>query len=296
MQSFHTLPIIDSHIELRDGRTLSYAEYGDPNGKPILAFHGLPGSRLSWGLLPDCPIDSGVRLIGLDRPGYGGSAPNPGRTLQSWAEDVRAFVDQKELESFCVLGVSGGGPGALACAAMMPERLKMVGVVSGAAPTNAPGVMVGLSRVNRFFFKLAWYLPGLSTFNISLVARVVRRFPNKYIDSMKRKLHQADLQVLDRQGVREMLIEDFSEALQQGAQGMIDDMRANHGEPWGFELDSISCHTKIWACEFDRSVSPAMGRYLAENIPGSELVEVRNAGHLWVLTHLKEVTNELAQN
>jgi len=293
MPDFFTRPLKDSSVTLSDGRVLAYAEYGDPDGEPVLLFHGLPGSRMSWGLLPDCPFPPGVRAIAPDRPGYGGSDPDPGRSHLSWADDVASLANLLELRRFSVLGVSGGCPGALACAALMPEQLKVVGVVSGAAPTNAPGVMAGLSGVNRFFFKLAWYAPWLSTLNIRLVAAMIRRDPQRYINTMKKKLHSVDKEILDRPEVERMLIDDFTEALTQGPAGMVDDMNANHGKSWGFALDAIKCHVSFWYGGLDRSVSPAMGRYLAAAVSDSELIEVPNAGHLWPLIHMQDIISRL---
>ncbi len=86
-------PRIDTVIELSDKRRLAFAEYGDPDGAPVFLFHGLPGSRLSWGLLPDNPFPSGMRIIAPDRPGYGKSDPKPGRTQLDWANDVAELAD-----------------------------------------------------------------------------------------------------------------------------------------------------------------------------------------------------------
>lgn len=282
-------PRIDSSVPLPDGRCLAYAEYADADGAPVILFHGLPGSRLSWGMLPGNPFPPGLRIIAPDRPGYGLSDPKPGRTLLEWADDVKALADALELERFAVVGVSGGGPGALACAFKMPERLTSVGVVSGAAPTDAPGVFRGMSRTNRFFMKLAWRLPWLSDLNIRLLASVVRRNPLRYIDTMKVKVHDVDKSVLALPGIRNMLAADFAEALRAGAEGMVDDMAANHGRPWGFSLEEIETSVLLWSCELDRSVPPAMGEYLAQMIPGCEATVVSGAGHLWILVHLREV-------
>lgn len=102
---------VDSAIPLSDGRRLAYAEYGAANGIPVFLFHGLPGSRLSWGLLPNNPFPKGLRLIAPDRPGYGGSDPKPGRSLLDWVDDVVELADALAIDRFAVLGVSGGGPG-----------------------------------------------------------------------------------------------------------------------------------------------------------------------------------------
>jgi pimeloyl-ACP methyl ester carboxylesterase len=261
-----------------------------------MLFHGLPGSRLAWGLLPGDPFPPGLRIIAPDRPGYGNSDPKPGRTLLDWADDVIALADRLGLGRFSIVGVSGGGPGALACACKIPRRLVRVGVVAGAAPTNAPGVFTGMSGVNRFFMRLAWRAPWLSRLNTRLLASVIRRNPGRYIDAVQRKVHIVDRAILARPGIRDLLVRDFAEALREGGQGMSDDMAANHGRPWGFALDRIETKVLFWYCALDRSVPPAMGRYLGRAVPGSEFHLVRDAGHLWILLHLGEVLCRLMRS
>ena len=289
-----TRPRKDSVVQLPDQRRLAYAEYGESKGIPVFLFHGLPGSRLSWGLLPDDPFPSGLRIVAPDRPGYGRSDPKPGRTLLDWAEDITVLADALAIEKFAVLGVSGGGPGALACAWKIPQRLTSVAVVACPAPTDAPGVFDGMSRTNRFFMKLAWRLPWLSALNIQFLASVIRGNPARYINTMKYKVHEVDKIILARPEIQEMLAKDFTEALSGGAQGMMSDMSANHGRPWGFPLDKIEAKVHFWFCDLDRSVPPAMGKYLSDSIPDCEVTFVPEAGHLWILVHLNEVLNELA--
>jgi pimeloyl-ACP methyl ester carboxylesterase len=168
-----TFPRTDADIQLSGKRLLAYAEYGDPGGVPVFLFHGLPGSRLAWGLLPDNPFPPGLRIVAPDRPGYGRSDPNPYHTLLDWANDVTQLADALAIDTFAIVGISGGGPGALACAWKMPERVTSVGVVACPAPTDASGVFKGMSRTNRFFMKLAWRLPRLSTLNVRFLASLV---------------------------------------------------------------------------------------------------------------------------
>lgn len=289
------MPRIDTVVKLSDGRRLAYAEYGEPTGIPVFLFHGLPGSRLAWGLLPDDPIPPGLRIVAPDRPGYGGSDPKPGRKLPDWAADVAELADALEIEKFAIVGVSGGGPGTLACAWKMPERLSAVSVVSCPAPTDAPGVFEGMSRTNRFFMEMAWRMPRLSTLNVRFLASVIRRNPARYLDAMKYKVHDVDKAVLAHPEIQRMLATDFAEALRSGAQGMMDDMSSNHGRPWGFSLHDIPIKVHFWICELDLSVPIAMGRYLTHAVPNCETTFVRNAGHLWVLLHLNEVLREVAR-
>ena len=232
-------PRLDCAIQLSDGRRLAYAEYGDPSGEPVFLFHGVPGSRLSWGLLPDDPFPPSLRIVAPDRPGYGRSDPKPDRTVLDWADDVAQLADALEIDKFAVLGASGGGPGALACAWSIPERLTSVGAVACPAPTNAPNVFEGMSTTNRFFMKLAWHVPWLSNANTRFLGWLVRRNPESYINTMKYKIHDVDRRVLARPEIQKMLTTDFTEALRNGSQGMASDLAANHGKPWGFALTEI---------------------------------------------------------
>src|SRR5215831_6622757 len=130
----------NSTVILADGRRIGYAEWGDADGRPLLYFHGWPGSRLEGRLGAEAARASGVRLVALDRPGMGLSDRLPRRRLIDWPSDVAAVADALGLRRFAVLGISGGGPYAVACARMLADRLIGVGVVSSLAPMDAPGV------------------------------------------------------------------------------------------------------------------------------------------------------------
>lgn len=290
-----TTLLSDNIFQLSDRRSLAYAEYGDPTGFPVFLFHGLPGSRLSWGLIPGNPFPPGLRIIAPDRPGYGKSDPKPGRTMLDWPEDIAALANELKLEQFAIVGVSGGGPVALACAWKMLERITSVGVVACPAPTNAPGVFEGMSKTNRFFMNLAWYLPWLSKLNVRLLISVIRRNPERYIDTMQYKMHNVDKAILARPEIHDLLVKDFTEALHNGGQGMVADMDINHGRPWGFPLDKIKTKVYFWICEMDQSVPLAMGKYLSESVPNSKTLLIPNAGHLWIFDNLREVLEQIVK-
>jgi len=149
----------DATVTLPDGRRLAYTEWGLPDGKPLLYFHGTPGSRL-WCPDEDATAAAGVRLIAPDRPGFGRSDPQEGRTLADWPKDVEALADALHISSFAVVGVSGGGAYAAACAALIPRRLSGVAVVSCRALTEynwaeRPGAIEEWSPEERAQFELA---------------------------------------------------------------------------------------------------------------------------------------------
>ena len=138
-------------IQTPDGRILAVDEAGDPAGVPVVVHHGTPGLRPHYAPLvgPDAQ-ERGIRLIGYDRPGYGGSTPRPGRTVGDAAADVDAICDALGLDRICTWGISGGGPHALACAALLPDRVAAAASVAGIAPHDAEGLdwLAGMGAAN----------------------------------------------------------------------------------------------------------------------------------------------------
>src|ERR1700756_1202961 len=137
---------ISQQLRLPGGRLLGYDEYGVPDGNPIFYFHGSPSTRLEWLLFGNDALANklNIRVIVPDRPGLGRSEFHLGRRIGDWPEDVLALADNLKLTRFAVCGYSGGGPYAAACALKMPERLTRVGIVSGTAPFDEPGLTAGV--------------------------------------------------------------------------------------------------------------------------------------------------------
>jgi pimeloyl-ACP methyl ester carboxylesterase len=144
-------------VSTSDGRTLAFAEYGDPDGFPVFFLHGSPGSRLWRHYDESVYVDVGVRLFTHDRPGYGWSARNPGRRVVDCAGDIAALADELGIEQFAVTGSSGGGPHSLAVAARLPERVTGAGCMVSLAPFDAPGLdhLEGMDPVNVRFVEIA---------------------------------------------------------------------------------------------------------------------------------------------
>src|SRR3954462_13258439 len=128
-----------STIALPDGRTLAYGEWGDPQGRPVVTCHGTPGCRLNRHPNQDLVRSTGARVITFDRPGYGQSTRLPGRRVVDVVPDAAALADALGLDTFAVVGGSGGGPHALAIAASLPERVTRVACIVGVAPFEALG-------------------------------------------------------------------------------------------------------------------------------------------------------------
>jgi pimeloyl-ACP methyl ester carboxylesterase len=264
-------------ITTRDGRALAYAEYGDPKGAPALYFHGFPGSRLEASVGHEGAAHLGVRLIAVDRPGFGQSDFQPDRTLLDWPRDVADLADALGLDRFAVLGVSGGGPYAAACAARIPERLTAVGIVSGLAPLTRE-LMRGMSPLNRSGLVVAARAPRL----LRLTEPVIRRVTSGYADGLVRRLAritaEPDRVVLVESGVGAVLAASFREAVRKGAQGMIREAEL-YAASWGGWLREIPIEVRLWHGGLDRILPEPMGRALERALPRCRAEYHSSEGH-----------------
>jgi pimeloyl-ACP methyl ester carboxylesterase len=204
-------------LKLKDGRTLGYAEYRAPEGMPVFYFHGHPSSRLDWPSLvdnTDAASELNVRIIAVDRPGYGLSEFNSGRQILDWPDDVLELADALQLDRYAALGYSGGGPYAAACAFKIPERLTATAIVSGMGPADAPGTKDGF----------AWIYAGKGRVTrrllLMMTSVVLRKKPDRFISKMREGLKGPDKElVLENPEMLERTVDCFNEALRSGIAG-----------------------------------------------------------------------------
>ena len=280
-------------LKLSDGRRLGFAEYGRPGGEPAFYFHGHPGSRLEPLFAGDAPEQAGLRLIALDRPGYGLSDFQEKRTLAGWAKDVREVADQLGFATFSVIGSSGGGPYALACAHELPERVTKAAVISGVGPYEAPGATAGMRRTNRIGFQLGARVPPLARLLMWSMARQVRKQPGQVVDAIAAAMSPSDAEIVRRPEVRDVLAADLREGFRQGSKGPARDV-VLLGRRWGFRLEEIKVPVFLWQGEADTLVPPAMGRHMAAAIPGCRATFYPGEGHLLVVDHIAEIIEQFA--
>ena len=183
---------VQNHITLSDGRRLSFAEFGDRQGKPVFYFHGFPGSRLEAKLADGISRESQVRFIGIERPGFGLSDFKPGRSFIDWADDVAELANDLRIDRFSILGVSGGGPYAAACACKMPDRLEAVGIICGMGPVDVPELIRGMPWLYRQGLRLAGRLPGITTVLYSFPAFFFRFYPERMLSILSGKVARPD--------------------------------------------------------------------------------------------------------
>lgn len=277
----------DNVLRLRDGRLLGYAEFGDPGGKPVMFFHGFPGSRVEGALGHDAAERAGVRLICIDRPGMGLSTFQPGRRIADWPADVAALADALGIGRFAVGGVSGGGPYAAVCALRLADRLTGAAIISGVASFAIPGATDGMNRMNRILFFLGRRAPWLARLPMLVMARATRS-PEQAIDGMLRTLPAPDRAIMQRPAVRAAFAADLAEAFRGGTRGLAWEL-VLYSRPWGFRLEDIQMEVHLWQGEADTNVSPSMGRYQAAAIPRCKATFYPGEGHLLLVDRMEEI-------
>lgn len=275
-------------IVLADGRRLGFAEYGDPNGQPVIGFHGTPGSRLMLAVADAPARRMGVRLIAPDRPGFGLSDPMPTRRYPDFAADTEALADHLRLGSVALVGVSGGGPYALASAARMPARVNRAIVISGVAPVVGPEATPELERAHRIIFGWGARAPRLLRALTRWAERAWRRDPDKVFERIVKMNLPADRAIMSRPEVRAALIAGLRDAFTRGGRPVATEI-ALFGRPWGFSLRDVPVPVRLFHGAADRLVPARMGRHLARLLPHCRAEIVPAAGHYWVFDNVERL-------
>ena len=287
--------ILKYTVRTADGRRLSTQVYGDPDGRPVFLLHGTPGSRL--GPHPRSAVlhRLGVRLISFDRPGYGESDRLPGRRIADVAADVQAIADAQDLEKFSVVGRSGGGPHALACAALLPERTSKAAVLVGLAPHGADGLdwFDGMAQSNVIEFTAAANGYADIVAHTKVVGNAVRANPASLLARLQAELPDPDRRVVADRGIQSKLIETYAEALRTSDYGWIDDALA-FCSPWGFDPASVTVPVLLWHGASDVFSPASHARWLAHRIPSAAVVVQAGAAHFGALDVLPDILRWLS--
>ena len=271
-------------IKCSDGRVLRVEEAGDPHGKAILMHHGTPGSGVLYGPHVSDAMDRSIRLIGYDRPGYGGSTAHPGRTVADCAADVRSIADVLGVNRLGVWGFSGGGPHALACAALLPDLVVAVGSLAAIAPYGAPGLdyFAGMGEENVDDIKLMLAdEPAARAKAIDDRERLLALSAEDMAKAFPTLLSAVDAAAVTA-GMAEYLWQSGQIGLASSDQGWWDDGKA-HLQPWGFAFESTRVPVQLWHGRHDRFVPFRHGEWLAGKIPGVEAHLTDDDGHLTLM-------------
>jgi pimeloyl-ACP methyl ester carboxylesterase len=270
-----------SQVTTHDGRTLTVHEGGGPTGKPVVYQHGTPGSGLLSPRHDALAREQGIRLIGYSRPGYDGSTRNAGRTIADVAADLDALADALDLDRFATWGISGGGPHALACAALCNERLGAVASLASVAPYGVPDLDwtagMGESNVEEFDAVLAGE-EALRPLLERDAAEMQAATPDQLAAVWETLLGPKDRAVLSVE-LAAFILDAGRTGLGGGVDGWLDDNLA-FVEPWGFDLTAIDRPVLLLHGDDDRFVPVAHAHWLNARIPGVEARIDAADGHL----------------
>jgi pimeloyl-ACP methyl ester carboxylesterase len=274
--SSHTLMVY-----LDDGRLLEAVVQGDPDGTLLVFHHGSPAAAVPFAPFDRASAERGIRLVTYSRPGFGSSTRLPGRTVADCAADGAALADHLGADHFFTVGWSGGGPHAIACAALLSDRVLAAATIAGVAPYDAEGLdwTAGMGEDNKIEYPLAardpdalfdWMRP-----QIEAMANVA---PHEIVDVMRSLVSDVDEASLSGE-FGEFLARSFHRAFANGPWGWYDDDLAFVAS-WGFDLGSITPPVSIWQGRHDLMVPFAHGEWLAANIPSARPHLRPEHGHL----------------
>jgi pimeloyl-ACP methyl ester carboxylesterase len=277
---------VDRTARTPDGRILAIEEAGDPNGHPVLVHGGTPNSRHLYSPTSIDAAARGLRLISYDRPGYGGSTPQPGHSVADCAADVRAICAELGIGRLAMWGISGGGPHVLACAALLPDLVSAVASLASVAPLDADGLdwFDGMGELNADDYRL--FLRDREAARAKLDVdreQILGASAADLAGALQTLLSPTDAAAFNG-GLADYLTYCDHDGLAPGGQGWWDDSVA-HASPWGFELSAISVPVLLMHGRQDQFVPFGHGQWLAEHIPGVEARLFDHDGHLTLLTN-----------
>jgi pimeloyl-ACP methyl ester carboxylesterase len=280
-------------VTLRDGRHLGYAATGPEQGFPILYFHGAIGSPLRRSAVLDAVIaDLGVRYVMVNRPGFGISDPKPGRSILDFAADVEQLADALDFPRFAVVGVSAGGPYALACARELPERISAAAAVSSLSPLCPPAKVPGLAARMRLALAALAIAPKPATRIGDTAVRFIERHPSILLRLMTAGAAGADRQLLDEPENCDNAVEGFLSAARHGVKGLVDDYLLST-KPWGFAPETVYADVHLWHGMQDALVPIEHALQLAVALPNCRPALDPDEGHFFFRRRLPEVLGAL---
>lgn len=275
-------------LALADGRALSYTTYGAPEGRPVLALHGTPGSRLKFRFMDAAARRRGLRLVCPDRWGYGGSDRHPAPSLVAYAEDMAALCDGLGLDRVGLIGISGGGPYATAVAARLGSRVTGLALVSPVGPIAEARRGLGLRFIQWLAFRVVHRLGPVLAALLGVFRQAIRHWPAAGMWIAFVAAARVDREAVARPDVGGGLLATFQEGFRTSAGGMVADVRI-FSTRWGFDIAGVTVPSRVWIGTVDTNVPVQAAIGLARQLPRAELVTLAGEGHLWVFEHHDEV-------
>ncbi|MGA8329230.1 MAG: alpha/beta hydrolase [Mycobacterium sp.] len=289
-------PKLEGNIAVGDDRQLGFAEFGDPQGRAMFWLHGTPGARRQ--IPTEARVYAGenhIRLIGIDRPGIGASTPYQYDAIIDFADDLRTVADTLGIDKMAVIGLSGGGPYALACGAAMPDRVVAVGVLGGVAPT------IGADAISGGVVALAsWVAPLLRVAGLPIrwaavaLIRMVRPFAEPAVYMYARISPEGDRRLLVRPEFKAMFLDDLLNGSRKQLSAPFADVIV-FAKDWGFRLDEVKIPVRWWHGDADHIVPFAHGQHVVSKLPDAELITLSGESHLAGLGFAEQILRTMTE-
>ncbi|GFG48690.1 alpha/beta hydrolase [Mycolicibacterium agri] len=291
-------PKLEGNIAVGEDRRIGFAEFGAPQGRAIFWLHGTPGARRQ---IPTearaYAEEAGIRLIGVDRPGIGSSTPYQYQNVFEFAGDLRTIADTLGIDKFAIVGLSGGGPYTLACAAAMSERVVAAGVVGGVAPVSGPdaiggGLMGNLGTRVAPLLEVAKVPIGVAA---TTLIKLIRPIGGPAVDLYGLVSPPADRALLARPEIKAMFLDDLLNGSRRQLAAPFYDIVV-FARDWGFRLDEVKVHVRWWHGDADHIVPYEHGQHVVSRLPDAELHSMPGESHLGGLGRAREILRSLLQD
>lgn len=280
-------------VTLPDGRGVGVYEYGDPDGQPVMVFHGIPACGAGFDWADEPARQRGLRLIAPDRPGIGLSTPTPDWTVPDWPPIVEALAAELGVDRYGAWGYSGGGPHAVATAAANGEHVVGAAIAAGMGEMGTFATADDFEKTDRQLLGLSVKHPLAARAVLAFSARAAKLSPKSAVKSFEKQLNDADAKVAATLGEPREVMALFTQAFLKGARGVVDDYRST-AKPWGVDFAAIKVPVKIFQGTADTMVPLRHAEALAERIPHAELETWPGEGHLGTIAHVAEILDWLA--
>src|ERR1700704_5698881 len=287
-------PKLEGNIAVGDDRQIGFAEFGDPQGRAVFWLHGTPGARRQ------IPMEARVyaeqrqiRLIGVDRPGIGSSTPYQYDTVFAFADDLRTIADTLGIDKMEVIGLSGGGPYTLACAAAMPDRVVAAGVLGGVAPVRgADAIAGGVMAFGSMVAPLLEVAGAPIRLAASGLIRLARPVAEPALAMYARLSPEADRRLLVRPELKAMFLDDLLNGSRKQLAAPFADVVV-FARDWGFRLDEVKVPVRWWHGDHDHIIPFAHGEHVVARLPDAELYHLPGESHLAGLGRGEEILSTL---
>lgn len=276
----------EASVGLPDGRTLAYTDLGASDDAVVMYFHGAPSSRLDLAYFEDDLTARGVRVISADRPGFGRSSPRPGRAREDWPTDVAALADHIEVDRFAVMGLSSGGPYAVACAALLADRVVAAAVVEGETDFAWAQAWDDYSEYEATLMRIGDEAQGAAWCEDRYGSDGVGFF------EVMQDISPADQAAFDDEAFTAALTASVREAFRQGVGAYAQDV-VLQGKPWAFDPHAIIAPVLVHHGEADTMTPVAHSKHTADLIPGARLRIWPEEGHISLITKIPDIAAEL---